>query len=69
MERVALDILGPLPTTPAGNKYILVVSEYFSKWVEAFAIPDQEASTVANLLVREVICRFGVPLFIHSDQG
>lgn len=69
MERVALDILGSLPTTPAGNKYILVVSDYFSKWVEAFAIPDQEASTVANLLVREVICRFGVPLFIHSDQG
>ena len=55
MERLALDILGPLPVTPAGKKYILVVSDYFSKWVEAFPIPDQEAITVANLLVKEVI--------------
>ena len=69
MERLALDILGPLPVTPLGNKYILVISDYFSKWVEAFPMVDQEASTVASLLVREVICRFGVPLLIHSDQG
>ena len=32
-------------------------------------MPDQEASTVEDLLVKEVICCFGVPLLIHSDQG
>lgn len=69
MERIALDILGPLPVTDYGNRYILVVSDYFTKWVEAFPMPDQEASTVAELLVKEVVCRFGVPLIIHSDQG
>lgn len=69
MERVALDIMGPLPVTERGNKYILVVGDYFTKWTEAYAIPDQEAETVARKLVDEFICRFGVPLLIHSDQG
>ena len=69
MERLALDILGPLPTSNLGNKYILIVADYFSKWIEAFPMPNQEAHTVAELLVKEVVCRFGVPLLIHSDQG
>ena len=69
MERLALDVLGPLPCTHSGNKYILIVADYFSKWVEAFPMPNQEACTVAELLIKEVVCRFGVPLLIHSDQG
>ena len=36
MECLALDVLGPLPCTRLGNKYILIVADYFSKWVEAF---------------------------------
>lgn len=69
MERVAVDILGPLPTSEAGNKYIMVVSDYFTKWTEAYAIPNQEARTVASRLVDEFVCRFGAPETLHSDQG
>ena len=69
LERVALDILGPLPETYNGNRYILVISDYFSRWVEAFGMPDQEASTVADCLVQGFVSRFGVPSQIHSDQG
>ena len=69
MERIVIDVLGPLPITENGNKYILIVADYFTKWVEAYPMPNQEATTVAELLVREFICRFGVPLLIHSDQG
>ena len=69
MEHLALDVLGPLPCTHSGNKCILIVADYFSKWVEAFLIPNQEACTVAELLVKVVVCRFGVPLLIHSHQG
>ena len=46
-----------------------MIGDYFSKWVEAVAIPNQTAHIVADVLTREVICRFGVPLQIHSDRG
>uniref|UniRef100_A0A3B4WPR7 Integrase catalytic domain-containing protein n=1 Tax=Seriola lalandi dorsalis TaxID=1841481 RepID=A0A3B4WPR7_SERLL len=68
-ERVARDILGPLPETPSKNRYILVVGDYFSKWTEAFPLPNQEASSIAKVLKEEWVCRFGVPRSIHSDQG
>ena len=68
-ERIAIDVAGPFPTTDDGNKYILVAMDYFSKWVEAYAIPSQEAAVVAETLLKELVCRFGVPLELHSDQG
>lgn len=68
-ERVALDILGPLPETRDKNRYILVVGDYFSKWTEAFALPNQEAQSVAKVFVEEWVCRYGVPRSLHSDQG
>jgi hypothetical protein len=69
MERIAVDMLGPLPLTPRGNKYILVLCDYFTKWTEAIAVPDQEAKTVASAIVNEFVTRFGTPLQLHSDQG
>jgi len=69
MERLAMDILGPLPLTRHDNKYVLVVEDYFTKWVEAFPLPDQEASTIASVLVESIFCRWGSPLYLHSDQG
>ncbi|CAG2230871.1 unnamed protein product [Mytilus edulis] len=69
MERVAIDILGPLPLTKRQNRYVLVLCDCFSKWTEAYAIPDQESLTIARTIVNEFICRFGSPLQLHSDQG
>ncbi|GBM48452.1 Transposon Ty3-I Gag-Pol polyprotein [Araneus ventricosus] len=68
-ERMALDILGPFPVTTKGNRYVLVLMDYFTKWPEAIPIPDQEASTVAEELVRSWISGYGVPMILHSDQG
>eukprot|EP00731_Ephydatia_muelleri_P039115 Em1119g1a len=63
MQKVAIDILGPLPITLAGNKYILVAADYFSKWIEAYA------TTIARKLLDEMFCRFALPEKLHSDQG
>ena len=69
MERIAIDILGPLPETPRKNKFILVVSDYFTKWTESYPIPNQEATTVAEKLVSEFICRFVYPVnFIATKE-
>ena len=55
--------------TEDGNKYIMVVMDYFSIWPEAYAIRNQEATTVATTLIDNWISRFGVPVELHSDQG
>ena len=68
-ERIADDILGELPKTNDGNKYILVIGDYFTKWTEAHVMPNMEASTIADIIAREVVTRFSVPTTIHSDQG
>jgi len=65
---MALDILGPLPESDLGNRFLLVVGDYFTKWTEAYPIPNQEAITVARKLVDEFICRFGAPETLHTDQ-
>ena len=69
LERVAIDISGPFPETPRGNKYVLGITDQFTKWVELCPMPDQEAVTVARLFMTEFITRFGVPRQIISDQG
>ena len=68
-ERMGIDILGPLPESKRGNKYIVVIGDYFTKWVKAFGVPDMEAETVARVLMEGFIARFGLPKQIHSDQS
>ena len=48
MQIVAVDIVGPISPGETTNRYILVASDYFTKWVDAYAIPNQEAVTVAD---------------------
>ena len=69
MSVVGIDILGPLNQSYSNNQFILVVGCYFTKWKEAFAIPNHTSAIVADKLVQEVFLRFGFPAQIHSDQG
>lgn len=69
MERVMMDILGPMPTTNTGNKYVLVITDWFTKWTEAIPLQNQEAKTVANAFIDTFVSRFGVPLQLYTDQG
>ena len=67
LQLVAMDIVGPFPESPAGNSYILVVADYFTRFTEAYPIPNQEAATVANKVVEEFFFRFSPPERLHSD--
>lgn len=69
MEKIAMDFLGPLVETDQHNKYILVVTDYFTKYTEAYPTKNMEAKTVARILVDQFIVRYGVPRVIHTDQA
>ncbi|GJX18446.1 reverse transcriptase domain-containing protein [Tanacetum coccineum] len=62
-----LDFMGPFPQS-RGNKYILVDVDYVSKWVEAQALPTNDACVVINFL-RQLFARFRVPKALISDRG
>ncbi|GJW44528.1 ribonuclease H-like domain-containing protein [Tanacetum coccineum] len=62
-----LDFMGPFPQS-RGNKYILVAVDYVSKWVEAQALPTNDARVVVKFL-RSLFARFGVPKALISDRG
>nr|GEY75066.1 reverse transcriptase domain-containing protein [Tanacetum cinerariifolium] len=62
-----IDFMGPFPSSK-GNKYILVAVDYLSKWVEAKALPTNDARVVVKLL-KSLFSRFGIPRAIISDRG
>ena len=66
-QMVAVDIL-EVPLSIQGNRYIIVIQDYFTKWLEAIALKDQTADTITKELI-VVFGRFGMPQFLHSDQG
>ncbi|KAL7400389.1 hypothetical protein ABVT39_011241 [Epinephelus coioides] len=61
IEPMGVDILGPFPMTDQESRYVLVAMDYFTKWPEAYAAPDQSATTTAEHLVKEMFCHFSVP--------
>ena len=65
---IGVDMIGPLPETPRGNKYLLTVSCLFSKWPEATALPDKTAAGVAEFLFR-CFSRHGCCTVKITDQG
>jgi hypothetical protein len=69
LERTDIDVVGPFQRNDQGNRYLLFAMDYFTKWPEAYAIPNQESSTVAEALVANYFCRLRVPRELYSDQG
>jgi hypothetical protein len=67
--RVHMDLFGPLKTSEQGKKYILCMTDAFTKYVELVALPNKETITVMTAFFYKWICRYGVPGEIISDQG
>ena len=67
--RWSLDFVGPLLPTPRGAKYVLVIVEHFSKWIELVALPQNSSKLAAATFLDRVLARFGAPAEVLKDQG
>ncbi|GBN22626.1 Retrovirus-related Pol polyprotein from transposon 297 [Araneus ventricosus] len=68
-ETLAIDLFGPLPETPTGKKWIFLIEDTSTKWVELFALEDATAQNCAKFLIEEVFLRYGLPRRLISDNG
>ena len=66
-EQIGIDLVGPLSITTQNNRYIIVATDYLTKWPEARAVPDAGANTLAKFIFEEIICRHRTPKIILLD--
>ena len=64
-----INIVGPLPTTPSQKKFLLVVTDYFTKWVETEAYAQIIVSDLIKFMWKNMSCHFGILKAIVSDNG
>jgi hypothetical protein len=68
-ERLQIDITGPLTETETGNRYIIVVTDCFTKWTQTYAVRHIDTESVAKPFVENWVLQYGPPKMLHSDQG
>ena len=69
-EAWGIDVVGPIsPSSTKGHRFILAITDYFSKWAEAISLAEVKTSNVVNFIKHHVIHRFGVPRRIIHDNG
>ena len=68
LERVGIDLIGKMSPSLKGNHYILTIVCHFSRFVQAYAIPDKRTETVADRFL-DFVCRYGAPRHVVSDRG
>ena len=64
-----IDHIGPLPTSPEGYKYCLLVIDRFTKFPECFPTKSTDAAETAHILYHQIICRYGFPRTLLSDRA
>ena len=67
-DRWGIDLAGPYRVSKNGNKFVVIATEYLTRWVEAKAMPNKTAPEVSKFL-KSLVCRFGVMNVLQSDQG
>ena len=67
-EKIQIDIVGLLPLTEQGNKYILTIQDNLTKYSDAISLKNIEFTTIAMALAEQFISRFGCPKIIHTDN-
>ena len=69
MEFVGIDLLGPLPVTEDGNRYLLIITDRFSKLTRAIPLKKETANDVAEAFFDHWVAVYGIPLILLSDNG
>ena len=65
---IGINFVGPLTTTSSGNRYILTVTDLYSKWPEAYALLNKVDATVAKCMV-SILSTYAIPQVVLSDNG
>ena len=68
-DHVHLDILGPFCESEAGNRYVVIIVDQFSRWLEMVPLTIQDAESIARAFFESYVVRFGAPFVMHTDQG
>lgn len=68
-DKVSMDIMGPLPTTSSGNNYVLTIQDLLTKYSLAVPLRGASAIDVAEAFVNELVCVYGAPKAVLTDQG
>ncbi|XP_022004349.1 uncharacterized protein LOC110901896 [Helianthus annuus] len=69
LDAWGIDMVGPFPEAPGAVKFIIVAVDGFTKWVEAKALASTTSTVVKRFIWEQIICRFGLPLKIFTDNG
>ena len=69
LDVVSLDIVGPLPVTEQGDKYLLTIIDHFTRFCEVIPIAKQDTETIVRKFVTRIITQFGVPKKLLTDRG
>ncbi|KAK9050039.1 hypothetical protein SSX86_030992 [Deinandra increscens subsp. villosa] len=68
-QKWGMDIVGPFPVASGGVKFLIVAIDYFTKWVEAKPLANISGKQVKRFVWEHIVCRFGLPLYIITDNG
>ncbi|CAF2022649.1 unnamed protein product [Rotaria magnacalcarata] len=68
-QLIGIDFCGPFKRTHCENRYVLCITDYFARWVDAITLPNCSVQTTVQTIFNDYICRYGVSKSILSDQG
>lgn len=68
-EQVGMDLLGPFPTSSSGNRWIIVATDYLTRYAETRALPRGTAVEVAHFFLENIVLRHGAPAIVITDRG
>ncbi|UYV71683.1 hypothetical protein LAZ67_9000031, partial [Cordylochernes scorpioides] len=68
-ERIGIDFVGPLPSTKNRKKWIIVLTDYYTRYAETRAVSEATVKEVSKFLVEDIFLRHGAPQYLISDKG